>query len=67
MLIYIVEREGDDGLETDCFIDRELAQEWADWIGGRVRNEPVISRGILDDMKDDTDNYIGTGIKEDPC
>lgn len=66
MVIYIVERAGGDGIETDCFADYSLATEWAEWIGGRVHEEPVWTRQMLDDMKEDTE-YVGTGITEDPC
>lgn len=51
MTIYIVDRESVDGPETDCFTSLSLAEEWAEFIGGSVREEQPIDRASLDAMK----------------
>lgn len=53
--IYIVEREGGDGLETDCFTDLHLANEWAEFTGGRVREEPILNKAEVEIMKGEYD------------
>lgn len=50
MTIYIVERESVDGLETDLFTDRSLAEQWRDVCGGDLREEETIDRETLDAM-----------------
>lgn len=50
MRIYIVEREGGDGLETDCFESIELAQQWCDVCGGILREEKTWDDAFTQEM-----------------
>lgn len=48
--VYVVEREGGDGLETDIFLDYALAQEWRKLQRGQLRGEPIMTREHMDAM-----------------
>jgi len=49
--IYIVIRESAEGSEVDCFTDRALAEEWAGHCDGELREEFIIDRALLDELK----------------
>ena len=53
MYLYVVDRESGDGLETDIFEDRELAEKWAKHIGGQFREEHTIDQETLVAMMDE--------------
>ncbi len=67
MELYIVERESSDGLETDIFANYELAKEWANHIGEKVRTEETIDRKTLDLLKNCTEKInLEDEQEEDP-
>lgn len=53
--IYVVEREGGDGIEHDLFLDESLANEWAEYNGLKAYVEYPIDRKTLDLLEDCTE------------
>lgn len=54
MFIYIVRRpssDSPDNVETDCFTDPALAEDWAALIGETVMTEETIDANTLAAMK----------------
>lgn len=53
--VWIVEREGGDGLAIDVFLDQTLAEQWAKLCGGFCHSEPILEAEDLIAMEEDLD------------
>lgn len=51
--VWIVEREGGDGLAIDVFLDQTLAEQWSELCGGFCHSEPILEAEDLVAMKED--------------
>lgn len=56
MKVYIVEREGGNGLESNIFLDKKLATRWANATRGVLYTDTMWTQELVDELLEHWEN-----------